>query len=58
MVRRVRCEATAVHVGRRTAYATATVTDPTSRLLAHATTTCLIHARTREQATQGTSPTA
>jgi hypothetical protein len=54
-----------VHVGRRTAYATATATDPTGRLLAHATTTCLIfpadgrhHARTREQATQGTPPTA
>ncbi|WP_330267100.1 PaaI family thioesterase [Streptomyces griseorubiginosus] len=62
---RIRCEATAVHVGRRSAYATATVTDLIGRLLAHATTTCLIFradgrqpARTREQATQGTSPTA
>jgi uncharacterized protein (TIGR00369 family) len=62
---RIRCEATAVHVGRRSAYATATVTDLTGRLLAHATTTCLIFradgrqpARTREQAAQGTSPTA
>ncbi|GGK67068.1 PaaI family thioesterase [Streptomyces flaveus] len=61
---RIRCEGTAVHVGRRSAYATATVTDPTGRLLAHATTTCLIFpadgrqpARTREQAAQGTSPT-
>ncbi|MEU0172205.1 PaaI family thioesterase [Streptomyces massasporeus] len=62
---RIRCEATAVHVGRRTAYATAAITDPTGKLLAHATTTCLIFpadgrppARTREEAAQGASPTA
>lgn len=62
---RIRCEGTAVHVGRRTAYATATVTDLNGRLFAHATTTCLIFpadgrqpARTPQPATQGISPTA
>ncbi|MEU1006936.1 PaaI family thioesterase [Streptomyces sp. NPDC005890] len=37
----IRCEGTALNVGRRTAYATAAITDLTGRLLAHATTTCL-----------------
>ncbi|UUU34119.1 PaaI family thioesterase [Streptomyces sp. CA-210063] len=62
---RIRCEGTAVHVGRRSAYATATVTDLTGRLLAHATTTCLIFpadgrqpARTSHHAAHGTGPTA
>ncbi|WP_405813880.1 PaaI family thioesterase [Streptomyces sp. NBC_01390] len=39
---RIRCEGTAVHIGRRTAYATATITDPGGKLLAHATTSCQI----------------
>ncbi|WP_232027271.1 PaaI family thioesterase [Streptomyces lincolnensis] len=39
---RIRCEATPVHVGRRTAHATAAIADPAGRLLAHATTTCPI----------------
>ncbi|MDT9697987.1 PaaI family thioesterase [Streptomyces sp. P17] len=61
----VRCEGTALHVGRRTAYATATVTDLTGRLLAHATTNCQIFpaggerpARTGQHAAQGTGPIA
>ncbi|MEH0624210.1 PaaI family thioesterase [Streptomyces stelliscabiei] len=62
---RIRCEGTAVHVGRSSAYATATVTDLTGRLLAHATTTCLIFradgrqpARTSHHAAHDTGPTA
>lgn len=62
---RIRCEATAVHVGRRTAYATATITDLSGRLLAHATTSSQIFqadaqppSRTSQHATQGTGPTA
>lgn len=39
---RIRCEGIALSVGRRTAYATATITDLTGRLLSHATTTCLV----------------
>ncbi|WP_406478078.1 PaaI family thioesterase [Streptomyces sp. NBC_01615] len=62
---RIRCEGTAVHVGRRTAYATATITDLGGKLLAHATTTCLIFpadgrqpARTPQQVAQSTPPTS
>ncbi|MER6372488.1 PaaI family thioesterase [Streptomyces mirabilis] len=62
---RIRCEGTALNVGRRTAYATAAVTDLTGRLLAYATTTCQIFpadgrqpARTREHDAQDISPTA
>ncbi|MFI9169748.1 PaaI family thioesterase [Streptomyces lincolnensis] len=55
---RIRCEGTAVHVGRRTAYATATITDPTGKLLAHATTTCLVFPRTPQEAAQSTPPTS
>ena len=40
--RLIRCRAEIVHVGRRTGTAEARVTDPNDRLLAHATTTCLI----------------
>jgi uncharacterized protein (TIGR00369 family) len=40
--RLIRCRAEIVHVGRRTGTAEARVTDPNGRLLAHATTTCLI----------------
>ncbi|MEX2557241.1 MAG: PaaI family thioesterase [Actinomycetota bacterium] len=40
--RLIRCRAEIVHVGRRTGTAEARVTDPSGRLLAHATTTCLI----------------
>ncbi|MDQ0962100.1 uncharacterized protein (TIGR00369 family) [Streptomyces sp. B4I13] len=61
----IRCEGTALNVGRRTAYATAAITDLTGRLLAHATTTCLIFpaadrqpAHTRQHVGQGTSPTS
>jgi uncharacterized protein (TIGR00369 family) len=61
---RIRCEGTAVHVGRRTAYATATVTDPGGRLLAHATTSCQIFqadahqpSRTGHHAAHGTGST-
>lgn len=61
---RIRCEGTAVHVGRRTAYATGGITDLTGRLLAHATTTCLIFPaggrqplRTDHHAAQVTGPT-
>lgn len=39
---RIRCEGTSLNVGRRTAYATATITDLAGRLLSHATTTCLL----------------
>ncbi|MGY0063604.1 PaaI family thioesterase [Streptomyces sp. LZ34] len=39
---RIRCEATALSIGRRTACATTTITDLTGRLLSHATTTCLV----------------
>lgn len=39
---RIRCEGIALSVGRRTAYATATITDLAGRLLGHATTTCLV----------------
>ncbi|MFD0439997.1 PaaI family thioesterase [Streptomyces chartreusis] len=38
----IRCEGIALNVGRRTAYATASITDLTGRLLGHATTTCLL----------------
>ncbi|MGW0423900.1 PaaI family thioesterase [Streptomyces sp. NPDC003015] len=62
---RIRCEATALNVGRRTAYATATVTDLTGRLLAHATTSCQIFpaggrqsAHTSDHAAHKTGPTA
>ncbi|MGW1675705.1 PaaI family thioesterase [Streptomyces sp. NPDC002324] len=60
---RIRCESTAVHVGRRSAYATATITDLTGKLLGHATTTCLIFpadgrqpAPTPHKAAQSASP--
>ncbi|TQJ85243.1 PaaI family thioesterase [Streptomyces sp. SLBN-31] len=62
---RIRCEGTALHIGRRTAYATATITDLTGRLLAHATTSCQIFpigghqlARISQHAARGTDPTA
>ncbi|MFJ9908678.1 PaaI family thioesterase [Streptomyces sp. NPDC101152] len=62
---RIRCEGTALHIGRRTAYATATITDLNGRLLAHATTSCQIfpvggHQPTRisQHAARGTDPTA
>jgi uncharacterized protein (TIGR00369 family) len=38
----VRSEGRTLHVGRRTATAEARITDSTGRLLAHATTTCLV----------------
>ncbi len=40
--RLIRCRAEIVHAGRRTGTAEARVTDASGRLLAHATTTCLI----------------
>ena len=40
--KRIRCRAEIVHVGRRTGTAEARVTDIDGKLLAHATTTCLI----------------
>ena len=40
--RTITCRAEIVHVGRRTATAEARVTDAEGRLVAHATTTCLI----------------
>lgn len=40
--RLIRCRAEIVHVGKRTGTAEARVTDASGRLLAHATTTCLI----------------
>ena len=40
--RLIRCRSDIVHAGRRTATAEARVTDPSGKLLAHATTTCLI----------------
>jgi len=49
---RIRCEATALTVGRRTAYATATISDMTGRLLSHATTSCQIFT------TNGNPPTS
>lgn len=39
---RVRCEATVLHVGSRTATAEAKVVDESGRLYAHATTTCIV----------------
>lgn len=36
------CEATVVHVGRRTATAEGRVTDPNGKLIAHGTTTCMV----------------
>ena len=38
----VRCESTVIHVGVRTATAEARVTDVDGKLIAHATTTCLL----------------
>ncbi|MFJ1541062.1 PaaI family thioesterase [Micromonospora chalcea] len=38
----LRCEGTVVQRGRRTALAEARLTDPANRLVAHATSTCLI----------------
>jgi uncharacterized protein (TIGR00369 family) len=38
----VRSEGRILNVGRRTATAEARITDATGRLLAHATTTCLV----------------
>jgi uncharacterized protein (TIGR00369 family) len=38
----VRCEATVLHVGSRTATAEARVVDADGRLYAHATTTCIV----------------
>ena len=38
----VRCEATVLHVGSRTATAEARVLDDAGRLYAHATTTCIV----------------
>ena len=38
----VRIEGKTLHVGRRTATAEARITDSKGRLLAHATTTCLV----------------
>lgn len=38
----VSCEATTVHVGRRTATAEARVTDPTGALIAHGSCTCMV----------------
>jgi len=38
----VRCEATVLHVGRRTATADARVIDGQGRLYAHATATCIV----------------
>ncbi|HEX8905564.1 MAG TPA: PaaI family thioesterase [Longimicrobiaceae bacterium] len=38
----VRCEGTLIHLGRTTALAEARLTDSAGRLLAHATSTCLI----------------
>ena len=40
--RLIRCRAEIVHVGRRTGTAEARLTDAEGRLLAHATTTCMI----------------
>ncbi|MDW6059084.1 hypothetical protein SAZ11_14930 [Streptomyces sp. FXJ1.4098] len=61
---RIRCEGTAVHVGRRTAYATATIAGPGGRLLAHATTSRQIFqadaqrpSRTGHHAAHGTGST-
>lgn len=39
---RIRCEGIALTVGRRTATATATITDLAGKLFGHATTTCLV----------------
>lgn len=36
------CEATVVHVGKRTATAQGRVTDPNGKLIAHGTTTCMV----------------
>jgi uncharacterized protein (TIGR00369 family) len=38
----VRCEATVLHVGSRTATAEARVVDRAGKLYAHATTTCIL----------------
>lgn len=38
----IRCEAEAVHVGRRTATAQARITDETGRLVAHGSCSCLV----------------
>lgn len=38
----LRCEGTVLSLGGRTATASAQVTDPAGRLVAHATTTCLV----------------
>ncbi|HEX6750751.1 MAG TPA: PaaI family thioesterase [Longimicrobium sp.] len=38
----VRCEGTLIHIGRTTALAEARLTDAAGRLLAHATSTCLL----------------
>jgi uncharacterized protein (TIGR00369 family) len=38
----VRCEATVLHVGSRTATAEARIVDAEGRLYAHATTTCIV----------------
>ena len=42
---RLRCEAVVLHGGKRVATAEAKMTDPNGRLMAHATTTCLISPR-------------
>ncbi len=52
---RIRCEGTTLSVGRRTATATATITDLAGRLLGHATTTCLVFP-TGDQAPAGAGP--
>ena len=38
----VRCEGTLLHLGRTTALAKARLTDAAGRVLAHATSTCLL----------------
>jgi uncharacterized protein (TIGR00369 family) len=39
---RLSCEATTIHVGRRTATAEARVTDPAGKLIAHGVCTCML----------------
>src|ERR1700723_2673671 len=49
---KVRTEGRTQHVGRRTATAEARITDAKGRLLAHATTTCLVFEIPKESVTQ------
>ena len=52
----VRTEGKTLHVGRRTATAEARITDAKGRLLAHATTTCLVFEIPKESVTQSPTP--